>query len=210
MSKEKKCPNCGEMVDLDERFCPECGTEVPTEVLSAMEPGDRPLIGAGARTNVTGGISQTTNTQNHVNTSNVDNSSTVTNSSTVNHNTTYVVNEKKKEFCEVCGNPLEEKHARCPKCGKEICLDCKVKGKARCIECEKKAMNEYRVAFQQLLLTTNGSIGVAGRQMMNQKARELDLEDVKTQIEKELMEMFKPTAKPVQPEVAPMASTATA
>ena len=28
--------------------------------------------------------------------------------------------------------------------------------------------------------------------------------------EKELMEMFKPTAKPVQPEVAPMASTATA
>lgn len=204
MSKEKKCPNCGEMVDLDERFCPECGTEVPTEVLSAMEPGDRPLIGAGARTNVTGGISQTTNTQNHVNTSNVDNSSTV------NHNTTYVMNEKKKEFCEVCGNPLEEKHARCPKCGKEICLDCKVKGKTRCIECEKKAMNEYRVAFQQLLLTTNGSIGVAGRQMMNQKARELDLEDVKTQIEKELMEMFKPTAKPVQPEVAPIASTATA
>ena len=210
MSKEKKCPNCGEMVDLDERFCPECGSEVPAEVQPVMEQGDKPLIGAGARTNVTGGISQTTNTQNHVNTSNVDNSSTVTNTSTVNHNTTYVVNEKKKEFCEVCGNPLEEKHARCPKCGKEICLDCKVKGKTRCIECEKKAMNEYRVAFQQLLLTTNGSIGVAGRQMMNQKARELDLEDVKTQIEKELMEMFKPTPKPVQPEVAPMASTATA
>lgn len=210
MSKEKKCPNCGEMVDLDERFCPECGSEVPAEVQPVMEQGDKPLIGAGARTNVTGGISQTTNTQNHVNTSNVDNSSTVTNTSTVNHNTTYVVNEKKKEFCEVCGNPLEEKHARCPKCGKEICLDCKVKGKTRCIECEKKVMNEYRLAFQQLLLTTNGSIGVAGRQMMNQKARELDLEDVKTQIEKELMEMFKPTPKPVQPEVAPMASTATA
>ena len=135
MSKEKKCPNCGEMVDLDERFCPECGSEVPAEVQPVMEQGDKPLIGAGARTNVTGGISQTTNTQNHVNTSNVDNSSTVTNTSTVNHNTTYVMNEKKKEFCEVCGNPLEEKHARCPKCGKEICLDCKVKGKTRCIEC---------------------------------------------------------------------------
>lgn len=48
----------------------------------------------------------------------------------------------------------------------------------------KKSINEYRLAFQQLLLTTNNNIGIAGRQMMDQKARELDVEDVKADIEK--------------------------
>lgn len=191
MEKEKYCPECGELVGADEHFCPNCGMELPKET----EEKDTPVVGAGARANIVGGINKTTTTHHNVNTSNVDSSSTV------NHHTTYVVNEKKKEFCEVCGNPLEEKHARCPKCEKEICFECKVKGKNRCVECEKKAMNDYRVAFQQFLMTSNGNIGAAGRQIMNQKARELDVEDVKNQLEKELLDVYKTAKKAVQPEV---------
>ena len=149
------------------------------------------MIGAGARVNATGGIHRTSHQNVNVNTSQVDNSQTVNN--TTNH-TTIVMNKEEAQYCEVCGNPLEEKHPRCPKCGKQICFDCKVKGKNRCIECEKKAQEAYRVAFQQLLLTTNGNLGSAGRQIMNQKARELDVEDVKNAIEKELMEAFRATA----------------
>lgn len=197
MNKEKYCPECGELIGADERFCPNCGMELPVET----EEKDIPVVGAGARANIMGGINKTTTTHNNVNTSNVDNSSTV------NHNTTYVVNEKKKEFCEVCGNPLEEKHARCPKCGKEICLECKVKGKNRCVECERKAMDDYRVAFQQFLLSSNGNLGTAGRQMMNQKARELNVEDVKDEIEKELLDDYKPALKAVQPDVVPVATS---
>ena len=196
MSKEKYCPECGESIGVDERFCPNCGMEVPVEI----EGKDTPIVGVGARANIMGGINKTTTTHNNVNTSNVDNSSTV------NHHTTYVVNEKKKEFCEVCGNPLEEKHARCPKCGKEICLDCKVKGKNRCVECEKKAMNDYRVAFQQFIMTSEGIIGAAGRQILNQKSIELDVEDVKNEIEEKLLNEYKPTVKSVQPEVVPIAT----
>ena len=196
MSKEKYCPECGESIGVDERFCPNCGMELPVEI----EEKDTPIVGVGARANIMGGINKTTTTHNNVNTSNVDNSSTV------NHHTTYVVNEKKKEFCEVCGNPLEEKHARCPKCGKEICLDCKVKGKNRCVECEKKAMNDYRVAFQQFIMTSGGVIGTAGRQILNQKSIELDVEDVKNEIEEKLLNECKPTVKSVQPEVVPIAT----
>ena len=106
MEKEKYCPECGEVIGIDERFCSNCGTELPQET----ETDHTPIIGSGARANIMGGINKSVTTHHNVNTSNVDNSSTV------NHNTTYVVNEKKKEYCEVCGNPLEEKHARCPKC----------------------------------------------------------------------------------------------
>lgn len=201
MSKEKFCPECGEKIDASERFCPNCGADVVAD--EPQKVADTPIVGAGSRANIMGGIHQSSSSNTNVNSSSVDNSSTV------NHNTTYVMNEKKKEFCEVCGNPLEEKHARCPKCGKEICADCKVKGKARCVECEKKAINEYRVAFQQLQLTTNGEIGVAGRQMMDQKARELDVEDVKASIEKELIELYKPVNRAVQPEVIPTKNIAT-
>lgn len=211
MSTERFCPECGTKIAENERFCPDCGADLDdgtTSQKSADTQGN-PVIGAGARTNVTGGIttnsssnsiSRTTNTltrNTNVNTSSIDNSSTV------NHNTTIVMGKDKAEYCDVCGNPLGEKHARCPKCGKQICFDCKVKNKNRCIECEKKAVNEYRVAFQQLLLTTNGNIGIAGRQMMDTKARELDVEDVKSSIEKELLELYKPAVKPVQPTVAP-------
>lgn len=196
MEKKIYCPECGETIGIGERFCQNCGMELPKET----EGKEVPVVGVGARANIMGGINKTTTTHNNVNTSNVDNSSTV------NHNTMYVVNEKKKEFCEVCGNPLEEKHARCPKCGKEICPECKVKGKNRCVECEKKAMNDYRVAFQQFLMTSNGCIGVASRQLMNQKARDLDVEDGKEQIEQELLDVYKPVGKAIQPEVTSMTS----
>lgn len=200
MSKQIFCSECGEKIAAEERFCQNCGAEIIADETKNKKTVETPVVGAGARANIMGGVHQASTTNTNVNSSSVDNSSTV------NHNTTYVMSEKKKEFCEVCGNPLEEKHAKCPKCGKEICIDCKVKGKARCVECEKKAVNEYRLAFQQLQLTTNGNIGVAGRQMMDQKARELDVEDIKASIEKELVELYKPQNRAVQPDVVPTAS----
>ena len=198
MNKEKFCPECGTQIESDEQFCQNCGTEIPT----SGEDKETSIIGAGARANIMGGVNKTSNTHNNVNTSNVDNSSTV------NHNTTYVMNEKKAEYCEVCGNAFEEKHARCPKCGKEICLDCKVKGKNRCIECEKKAINEYRTEFQKLYLATNGDIRFTERQIMNSLANRLDLEDCTEKIEKELTAELKPAVKAVQPEVTPIATAA--
>lgn len=227
MSTERFCPECGTKVNENERFCHDCGADLGEDTnmqagpVTGQDdcPGERTapakeqtkeaesqFIGKGARINATGGISNTSNSvstttstsSTSVNTSNVDNSSTV------NHNTTIVMGGKEKsEYCEVCGNPFGDRHAKCPKCGKQICFDCKVKNKNRCIECEKKAINEYRVAFQQLLLTTNGNIGIAGRQMMDSKARELDVEDVKASIEKELADLYRPAAKPVQPAVTP-------
>lgn len=236
MSKERFCPECGAKIAENERFCPDCGSDIATETETARQPElpvqperrespvrqeptqqeqqDGRVIGIGPRANISGGISTTTNsmsTSTSTRTSNTSvNTSNVDNSSTVNHNTTIVMGKDKAEYCEVCGNPFGEKHARCPKCGKQICFDCKVKNKNRCIECEKKAINEYRVAFQQLLLTTNGNIGIAGRQMMDSKARELDVEDVKAGIEKELTDLYKPATKPVQPTVAPASHAQTA
>jgi hypothetical protein len=113
------------------------------------------------------------------------------------------------EFCEVCGNPFDGKHARCPKCGKRICFDCKTKGKNRCVECEKKAVNEYRMAYQELMFTTNGNIGVAGRQMMNRKAQELDVEDKRKGIEEEIDSLYKNDTKAKQPEVIATVATGT-
>lgn len=236
MSKERFCPECGAKIAENERFCPDCGADIATETETARQPElpvqperrespvrqeptqqeqqDGRVIGIGPRANISGGISTTTNsmsTSTNTRTSNTSvNTSNVDNSSTVNHNTTIVMGKDKAEYCEVCGNPFGEKHARCPKCGKQICFDCKVKNKNRCIECEKKAINEYRVAFQQLLLTTNRNIGIAGRQMMDSKARELDVEDVKAGIEKELTDLYKPATKPVQPTVAPASHAQTA
>lgn len=203
----------------------------PTAEPAKVEAPNGSVIGAGARANVTGGVHTNTNTNTQVNTNTNTNTNTINktqnvlqnqrttnaniqtsnvdNSSVVN-NTTIVMDggKKESEFCEVCGVPFDGKHARCPKCGKMICFDCKVKGKNRCVECEKKAVNDYRLAFQQLLLTTGGNLGTAGRQMMNQKARELEVEDVKAAIEKELMEEYKPTVKAEQPAVAASAPQA--
>ena len=198
MEKEKYCSECGDVIGQNECFCSNCGAEIPQD----SKRTDEPVIGAGARANIMGGINKTITNHQQVNKSHVDNSSTI------NHNTTYVMNEK-KEYCEVCGNSLEEKHARCPKCGREICLECKVSGKNRCFACEKKAVNDYRVAFQQFMLATNGNLGVSGRQMMRQKARDLDVEDVKDDIEKELLDLYQSSQKAVQPEVIPMTTAAT-
>ena len=216
----KTCPECG--FDMTEP-AQEPVKEPAVAPATNLGGSEGSVIGAGARANVTGGVHTNTNTNTQVNTNTNTNTvnethnvlqnqrttnaniqtSSVDNSSVVN-NTTIVMDGGKKEpeFCEVCGVPFDGKHARCPKCGKMICFDCKVKGKNRCVECEKKAVNDYRLAFQQLLLTTGGNLGTAGRQMMNQKARDLEVEDVKAAIEKELMEEYKPAVKAEQPAVA--------
>lgn len=222
MSKTKFCPECGYTMDIDVARCPECGAEVENPVAAtptasgpvAATPSagsrtsDIPVFGEASRNNISGSVNtNTTNTSTKHTNTNIQTSS-VDNSSVVNNTTIVMEGKKTPEFCEVCGSPFEGKHARCPKCGKMICFDCKVKGKNRCVECEKKAANEYRIAFQQLLLTTNGNIGVAGRQMMNQKARDLEVEDVKVAIEKELMEEYKPTPRAEQPIVTSNATKA--
>lgn len=180
MKKNRICPECGSPIGEGERFCGECGAEIKPES-PENDSRDGAVIGAGARANITGGITTTSNTHNSVSTSSIDNST----NSTVN-NTTIVMGREKDEFCEVCGRPLGKEHAKCPKCGKHICMDCRVPGKNRCLECEKKAVNEYRLTFQQLFTTTGGNIGTAGRQLMDQKARELNVEEEKEGIEEEI------------------------
>lgn len=192
-------PECRIKVEDNENFCPICGCKTVEEVpvksnefhqeASAAMPGAA-LIGEGARVNATGGITQTNTTTHHTTADKIDQSSKI------------VYNKEKKEFCEICGSPFEEKHARCPKCGKEICLECKVKGKNRCVNCEKQAVKDYEAAFKDVLFASNGNISLSERRMLNQKASELDVEDVKEKVEKEVLTMF----KPVQPEVAPVSA----
>ncbi len=232
MSDKKFCPECNAPLEGNEMFCDNCGASLKNINDNSINEENTNAIATNresegdniSRSNIMGSVNKTTtnNTSNNVTTNKIDNSSstsTVTNTSssvdnsTVNNTTIVMGGKTEAEFCEVCGNPFEGKHARCPKCGKSICFDCKVKGKNRCVECEKKAINEYRVAFQELLLTTNGEIGAAGRQMMNRKAQELDIQDAKKEIESELLEMYKPQQKAQQPTIIPAtaaAATATA
>lgn len=225
MSEKKFCPECNAPLEGNEAFCDNCGASLATPTTPAQTEENSGTIASSretdgddiTRNNVMGSINKTTtnNTSNNVTTNKIDNSTTQTTSnvtsnsssidnSTVNNNTTIVMGGKSEpEFCEVCGNPFEERHARCPKCGKSICFDCKVKGKNRCVECEKKAINEYRMAFQELLMTTQGNIGIAGRQMMNRKAQELDVEDKMKAIEAELSEIYPPQNKAQQPTIVP-------
>ena len=228
MSEKKFCPECNAPLEGNEAFCDNCGASLATPSTPAQTEENSGTIASSretdgddiTRNNVMGSINKTTtnNTSNNVTTNKIDNSTTQTTSnvtsnsssidnSTVNNNTTIVMGGKSEpEFCEVCGNPFEGKHARCPKCGKSICFDCKVKGKNRCVECEKKAINEYRMAFQELLMTTQGNIGIAGRQMMNRKAQELDVEDKMKAIEADLSEIYKPQNKAQQPTIVPAAA----
>ena len=225
MSEKRFCPECNAPLEGNEMFCENCGTALQKTNDNSINEENGGFIATNketaesdgiSRSNIMGSVNKSTtnNTSNSVTTNNVDNSSsTVTNTSssidnsTVNNTTIVMSGKNEAEFCEVCGNPFEGKHARCPKCGKSVCFDCKVKGKNRCVECEKKAQNEYRMAFQELLMTTNGQIGVAGRQMMNRKARELDIEDACKKIEEELLEVYKPQTKAQQPTI--VATTAT-
>lgn len=231
--KQRICPECKTPLESNERFCSNCGAEITSETVvpnpenrdkgakpTNREKGDDDI----QRNNVMGSINKTTtntnNTSNNLTTNQVDNStntSTINNASstidnsTVHNNTTIVMNGKgEAEFCEVCGSPFDGKYARCPKCGKSICFDCRVKGKNRCVECEKKAINEYRMAFQEIMLTTNGNIGAAGRQMMNRKAQELDVVDVKKQIEDEISEIYVTQPKAQQPTIISATATAAA
>lgn len=137
-----------------------------------------------------GNVTKTSNTTNNIDASKTDNSSTVNNTTTYN-----IMNGNKVEYCKICGNTLEEKHARCPKCGKEICMACKVDGKNRCIECEKQAETEYKNAFQELILATNGDIGIAGARLMEQKAAELKIQEKKKQIEESVLAIYRPSAQ---------------
>ena len=234
MSEKRYCPECNAPLEGNETFCDNCGARLQEPTTDNSQKSEGAIATKGdtsdediSRNNVMGSINKTTtnNTSNSVTSNNIDsstNTSTVTSNiqsnsnsidnSTVNNNTTIVMGGKSEaEFCEVCGNPFDGKHARCPKCGKSICFDCKVKGKNRCVECEKKAINEYRMAYQELMLTTNGKIGAAGRQMMNRKAQELDVEDKKKSIEEEIDTMYKCETKAQQPEViAATAAAATA
>lgn len=185
MANENKrfCPECGCEAGADERFCKDCGARLPEYV---PEVNNSPVIGEGARANVLGGINTTNSTSSS--STNVDNSSTI-------NNTTVIMGSNAAEFCEVCGNSLDGKKARCPKCGKTICPDCKIPGKNRCKECEKKAAEEYRIAYQQLLLESGYEIGGAGRQMINRKARELDIQDRQQEIEQEFRQPLTPKPK---------------
>lgn len=229
MSEERYCPECNSLLEDGYNFCLNCGAQINPTASNSAEQNNGAIATAPETSsdnisdnNVMGdmNVSTTTNTSNSISNNKTDNSintSTVTNNtskvdnSTVHNNTTIVMGGKNEpEFCEVCGNPFEGKHARCPKCGKSICFDCKVKGKNRCIECEKKAINEYRMAYQELMLTTNGNIGTAGRQMMNRKAQELDIEDKKKSIEEEIDPMYKKEPKARQPEVISAATNTTA
>ena len=148
-----------------------------------------------SNTTVNDSSSTTTNNTRNVNT-NVINRSTSTNTSNSNNvtNTTNtIINQQAApEFCTVCGRSLNNSNkARCPKCQKTICSACLVSGKNRCTECEKKAVDEYRLAYQELIYTTNGNIGVAGERLMKRKAEELNVVDSARRIEDDILALFK-------------------
>lgn len=195
----KICPNpeCKiTRVEGNENFCPECGTKLvmeepadtassQSEAAGAMPSGA--FIGEGARINAMGGISQTNTSHTMV--------------GKIEQTSQTIYQKEKKEFCESCGRPFGKEHARCPKCGKEICFDCLVKGKNRCLVCEKRLVKDYQAAFHDALVASNGNINFSLRQRMDQKACDMDLEDVKEELEKEVLKKV----KPVQPEVVPIA-----
>ena len=128
MSKERFCPECGQPADADERFCRDCGAEVPfesnddtttaEEMLNKVKPSGttEPIIGAGARANVSGGINQSSTTHANINTSSVDNSSTV------HHNTTIVMERMRPNTVKYVEILLTTDTPDVPNAGKRFAL----------------------------------------------------------------------------------------
>ena len=219
MSEIKKCPDCGAEITSDCDFCPDCGADLRGrgEAAVASKPSSDEAVptgrgsegltfGEGSRTNIGGNVNSSTSnidhSVNHVNTNvqstHTVNESHVDQSSTVN-STTIIQNEKPKEYCGVCGRVLDENHARCPQCGKNVCVSCLVKGKNRCTKCEKQAVNDFRMAVKQVILTSGGQLTFTEKEMLQQRAVQLDVEDVKDQILKEALESCRPVPKATQP-----------
>ena len=199
----------------NDKVVKETRTEMPNAMSSGMPADEGDTI---SRSNIMGSVNKTNNTTlndasttttttnntqnvntnviNH-STSNLNNTSNINN--TTNTNKTIINQQAAPEFCAVCGMSLNsDNKARCPKCQKTICADCLVKGKNRCTECEKKAIDEYRLAFQELLYTTDGKIGVAGERLMKRKAEELNVVESAKKIDDDLISLFQCSAKEEQ------------
>ena len=219
---ESFCLNCGAAVPQEENVVPAgqggvAGTlDVNPDALSASNEDSisrSNIMGSVNKTNnttvnnestttVNDCSSTTTNNTQNVNTNVINrNSSTSTSNSNnvTNTNNTIIHQQAAPEFCTVCGKSLNNGNkARCPKCQKTICSDCLVSGKNRCTECEKKALDEYRLAFQELVYTTNGNIGVAGERVMKRKAEELNVVESATKIEDDIMALFRSSKREEQ------------
>ena len=217
MSNVKICPNCGAKIKMEDEFCQECGTRLheladersdrgvskveadnQKDSLKGTSGADNVTFSEGSRTNIGGNVTNTSNhmstdnTVNNVHTSNTVNSSHVDQSTTMN-STTILMNEKQKEYCSVCGKSLDETHARCPQCGKNVCAECIVPGKNRCQKCEKKAVNDFRSVVKQMVLVSSDEFTIAEQEMIYQKAVELDVEEYKDRIVRDVVATFKPT-----------------
>ena len=219
---ESFCLNCGATVPQEENVVPagQGGVadtlDVNPDALSASNEDSisrSNIMGSVNKTNnttvnnestttVNDCSSTTTNNTQNVNTNVINrNSSTSTSNSNnvTNTNNTIIHQQAAPEFCTVCGKSLNNGNkARCPKCQKTICSDCLVSGKNRCTECEKKALDEYRLAFQELVYTTNGNIGVAGERVMKRKAEELNVVESATKIEDDIMALFRSSKREEQ------------
>lgn len=216
---ESFCLNCGAVVSQEEKSVPTgqgAVADTPNVTPDILPANDGDSI---SRSNIMGSVTKTNNTSvNNTSTTTVNDSSSTTTNNTQNVNTnvinrnsstntcnsnnvtntsnTIINQQAAPEFCTVCGKSLNDGNkARCPKCQKTICSDCLVKGKNRCTECEKKAVDEYRLAFQELLYTTNGNIGVAGERVMKRKAEELNVVESAKKIEDDLAELFRSSKK---------------
>lgn len=206
------CLNCGATIPQETTVTetkPQEDTSIKErkpERIDSVPEGDGDII---SRSNITGGVNKTTNTTVNDSSTNTTNNTQNVNTNVVNHSTrtnninntsntcnTIINQQAAPEFCAVCGKSLKnDNKARCPKCQKTICADCIVSGKNRCTECEKKAIDEYRMAFQELLYTTNGSIGVAGERLMKRKAEELNIVEVANKIENDILSLFHESRK---------------
>ena len=173
-----------------------------SNIMGSVNKTNNTTVNNESTTTVNDCSSTTTNNTQNVNTNVINrNSSTSTSNSNnvTNTNNTIIHQQAAPEFCTVCGKSLNNGNkARCPKCQKTICSDCLVSGKNRCTECEKKALDEYRLAFQELVYTTNGNIGVAGERVMKRKAEELNVVESATKIEDDIMALFRSSKREEQ------------